>query len=358
MSDYVRQHDFSPKDALVHGDPNKLILGVEADDEFDAIVTAVATKYDSSDIASQAQAVAGASNLVLMTPLRVAQYLTGAGGGSGAGMVGDIILLADPGQDRGLFWDDSADAVGLFSLGTGLNFTGTVLGLTLGAIDHNALLNYVADQHVAHSGVLISTAAAGGLTGGGDITATRALSINIPGLAEDTTPVTSTDYVMTYDASAAALKKVLGDNLVGARVGDGRFYNSAGQAIGVASTAVVVFDTTASNNLERGTFSTSTGVYTATASAGARLLITATIAVASLGASRSFSAFILKNGGIITRSSLNNFGGVATTPGITISAVVSLAFNETVSIGAFVTTAANTLQAGEAYSSVSIVELG
>lgn len=41
-------------------------------------------------------------------------------------------------------------------------------------IDHDALSNYVADEHVAHSGVNIT--AGRGLTGGGDITASRTLN--------------------------------------------------------------------------------------------------------------------------------------------------------------------------------------
>ena len=46
MSDYSRQEDFSVKDALTTGDPDKVIKGSEVDSEFDALVTAVATKID------------------------------------------------------------------------------------------------------------------------------------------------------------------------------------------------------------------------------------------------------------------------------------------------------------------------
>lgn len=48
------------------------------------------------------------------------------------------------------------------------------------AVDHNALLNYVADRHVAHGDV--SMAAGEGLTGGGTIAATRSFALDIPGL--------------------------------------------------------------------------------------------------------------------------------------------------------------------------------
>jgi len=45
-------------------------------------------------------------------------------------------------------------------------------------LDHNALINYVALQHVNHSTVSINTA--NGISGGGDITATRTLSLDNP----------------------------------------------------------------------------------------------------------------------------------------------------------------------------------
>ena len=44
MANYSRTNDFSVKDALATGNPNKLIKGSEIDDEFDAIVTMSATK--------------------------------------------------------------------------------------------------------------------------------------------------------------------------------------------------------------------------------------------------------------------------------------------------------------------------
>lgn len=76
MTDFSRTYDFTSKDALPTGNPSKLIKGSEVDEEFDNVVTAVASKYDSVDLASQAQAEAGTSNLVLMTPLRTEQWKT------------------------------------------------------------------------------------------------------------------------------------------------------------------------------------------------------------------------------------------------------------------------------------------
>lgn len=46
MSNYVKIVDFQAKDALLTGNPSKIIKGVEINDEFNAIQTAVATKAD------------------------------------------------------------------------------------------------------------------------------------------------------------------------------------------------------------------------------------------------------------------------------------------------------------------------
>jgi len=48
MADYTQITDFSAKDALSAGDPNKLIVGADFDAEFDAISTAIATKLEST----------------------------------------------------------------------------------------------------------------------------------------------------------------------------------------------------------------------------------------------------------------------------------------------------------------------
>lgn len=74
MTDYTPTTDFSAKDALTAGDPNKLVKGSDLDVETAAIQTAIASKYDSDDLATQAQAEAGTLNTVLMTPLRTENW--------------------------------------------------------------------------------------------------------------------------------------------------------------------------------------------------------------------------------------------------------------------------------------------
>lgn len=86
------------------------------------------------------------------------------------------------------------------------------INITEGNINHDALLNFVANEHIDHTTVSISPGE--GLTGGGTIAANRTLSLNINGLTEDSTPVISTDFIATYDASATNHKKVKLSTLV------------------------------------------------------------------------------------------------------------------------------------------------
>lgn len=75
-------------------------------------------------------------------------------------------------------------------------------------VDHDQLLNFVANEHVDHSGVQIGTAAGtSGLTGGGDITASRNLSVDIIGTTAETS-ISGADSILIYDASATALRRM------------------------------------------------------------------------------------------------------------------------------------------------------
>jgi len=47
MSDYTKTTDFAAKDALTTGNPSKVILGEEIDDELNDIAIAIASKLDS-----------------------------------------------------------------------------------------------------------------------------------------------------------------------------------------------------------------------------------------------------------------------------------------------------------------------
>ena len=59
----------------------------------------------------------------------------------------------------------------------GTNGTGTKNWLLQSSINHDSLTNFVADEHVAHSSVILT--AGNGLSGGGDITTSRTFDINV-----------------------------------------------------------------------------------------------------------------------------------------------------------------------------------
>jgi len=80
MADYTQINDYSAKDALATGDPLKLIKGSDIDAELSAVSTAVASKYDSTDIATAGEAQAGTSNTVLITPARLTAWGQGQAG--------------------------------------------------------------------------------------------------------------------------------------------------------------------------------------------------------------------------------------------------------------------------------------
>ncbi len=84
------------------------------------------------------------------------------------------------------------------------------------AIDHDALTNFVADEHIAHSGVTLT--AGEGLTGGGTIAASRSFGLAVNSLTAEATVDGAADYFVMYDASAGGHRKVLGDDLPGGAI--------------------------------------------------------------------------------------------------------------------------------------------
>jgi hypothetical protein len=267
VTDYTPNNDYSVKDGLAPGDPEKDILGSDIDSELDEISTAIASKFDATDLATQAQAEAGVSNTTLMTPLRVSQFIGGgAGGGGDAGGIADIGALNDPNDDRILFWDDSGSLIDWLDIGSGLDITLTTLSVNEAAVDHDALLNFVGNEHVDHTAVTITAGV--GLSysvGGTNISADATIDLDINELTTETTLDLTNDFLAFYDGGSAVLRKVNVGALVGDILGDGKFFRNATQAFSAATEATVVFNTTSYDDLTRGTFSTATGEYTATA---------------------------------------------------------------------------------------------
>jgi len=350
MSDYTITNDFSDKDLLPDNDPEKLILGEDLDVEFDAIQIAIASKYDSSDIATEAQAIAGVSNSVLITPLRMAQYV----GGAGAGVVGDLIALTDPGADRILFWDDSANTTTWLTVGTGLSITDTTLNADDAAIDHDSLSGFVADEHIAHSGVTITAGV--GLSGGGAIDASRTIDMDINGLTAETSLDFTNDYLAFYDASATSIRKTTFSELLGDTLGDGRWYRGTDQALSAATVTTLVFATEDYDELTRGSFSTGTGIYTRGSAAG-RIHISAKLRITSMNDDDQMRIMVYVNGAEYSRYQFyNDTDNDTPSQSLAISENINLSASDTVSIRAY-TDSGESVTGGSIYTSVSIIEL-
>lgn len=83
------------------------------------------------------------------------------------------------------------------------------------AVDHDQLLNFVANEHIDHTAVSINTAANSGLAGGGTIAASRNLTLDVNNLTADT-PVLADEFAFhdvgagdTNKATLSALNAIL-----------------------------------------------------------------------------------------------------------------------------------------------------
>lgn len=341
MSDYTQINDYSAKDALSTGNPLKIIKGSDIDGELLAIASAIASKFDTTDVASAAEAQAGILNTVVITPGRLTSWAQ-----NGAGVLEDIQTLLDPGADRLLFFDFSAGSGAFLELSAQFQITDTTLSLVTGAgggasadriltagnglsgggdltadrtfdLDFNELVvatiaagdelafgdvddtntvkkitfanfeaaltianmsDYVANEGIDHSAVVIT--AGEGLTGGGDITASRTIDLSITELTETAAVDPATDWAVYYDTSGTAHKKIQVEDFVGAELGDGKWYIGSNQAVSGNTDTTVNYNTAAWDNLTRGTFNTGTNIYTSTN--GGKILVNATVEILAL----------------------------------------------------------------------------
>jgi hypothetical protein len=115
MSNYTKSTDFASKDTLPSGDSAKIVRGTEIDAEFEAIETAVNSKYDSSSTIAVANGGTGAT--------------TAAGARTNLGL--GTAATGDIGTDVQAYDADTAktDVVQSFSVAQ----RGTITALTDGA---------------------------------------------------------------------------------------------------------------------------------------------------------------------------------------------------------------------------------
>ncbi len=151
MADYTQITFFAPKDALGTGNPSKLIKGSEVDPELAAISTAIATKFDSGDVADNTAAAALASDGVLITPAKL-KYAVENGT-----ILYNFNALTALGSAA-----DTTDYVPFYDVSASTTKKITVANLIAGT-------GYVPNARTITAGT--------GLTGGGDFSADRTLNV-------------------------------------------------------------------------------------------------------------------------------------------------------------------------------------
>lgn len=245
MSDYNQSVFFGPKDALTTGDPAKKILGTEVDNELSLVSSAIASKFDTNDFATQAQAEAGTSSTVIMSPLRSRQHgdlrypllsnnlsdVTAATARTNLGVPATTLTLT-----AGVGLSGGGDLSANRTFTVDLNELGTETSIAAGdfiamvditdsgsqkitfanieaTLNHDSLAGFVANEHINHTSVSIS--AGNGLTGGGTIAATRTLTLGTPGgLTQATTnAVTASSHTHSIGAGIARFSSATGGSI-------------------------------------------------------------------------------------------------------------------------------------------------
>jgi hypothetical protein len=324
MSNYTQSTFFTPKDSLITGDPLKLIKGSEVDPELAAISTAIGTKVDTAGVALEKVSttlnittaalsevtIADADRLMFqdvsdsdsMVVATYAQFITAIEASANHDSL--VGFVADEHIAHSGVIPTASDGVGITLSGTGIeaafDYHLDIPSLAADAsilaadslayydavavahkeityaqlitaletdLDHDAITGFVADEHVAHTGVTIT--AGSGLSysaGGTDISASATLDVDITELTEQIILDETLDFFMFYDASGVANKKIPAENVAGTELGDGHWYRSS--AYTITTEATLVYDTAEYDVLTRGTFSVSTGQYTRGSAAG------------------------------------------------------------------------------------------
>lgn len=146
----------------------------------------------------------------------VVSVIAGMGLSGGGAITGSVTLNFDftelPTNDL----ISAADLVPFYDM-SGADHGANTFSQFNGALDHNALANYVAAQHVSHSTVSIT--AGTGLTGGGDITVSRTLNLD---------PTTGTATLNVFTSLLKGLVPASGGGAVNFLRADGTWATPAG----------------------------------------------------------------------------------------------------------------------------------
>jgi hypothetical protein len=88
------------------------------------------------------------------------------------------------------------------------------IGFDVSKVDHDSTLNFVADEHVAHTGVSVIAATAGLSATNNDLSSNIGLALDITSLT-DLTTIADADTIAVYDADAAGHREITRANFIG-----------------------------------------------------------------------------------------------------------------------------------------------
>ena len=169
MSDYSQTTNFGAKDLLSSGDPLKLVKGTEIDTELSGISVAIATKTNQTRTLAAGDGLTGGGTLALDREFAV--DIDGTAEQDAVDLANDYLLM----------YDNSATALRKIAL---------------------------EDAISSKAGASTSIIAGDALAGGGTLAADRTINVDIIGTTEQTGIDSPNDYMLMYDASATALRRV------------------------------------------------------------------------------------------------------------------------------------------------------
>lgn len=137
---------------------------------------------------------------------------SGSGLSGGSTIDSSLTLNVDIASETGKTTPVTTDVVLIENSAGGTINKATLANLSK-AIVLSSTSGYDANDHVDHTGVSISTAANSGLAGGGDISTTRTLTLDVSNLSTVASVDGATDYLPIYDDSGSVTGKVLVNNL-------------------------------------------------------------------------------------------------------------------------------------------------
>lgn len=173
----------------------------DLDDAIGAL-DATPTNYTATDAAIVADHLAGIDSALAAT---ADELVKGSANDTTAGYLEDKIVVSD-----------GSNSTNILEVST-LNDGGdedVQIQIDESKISHDNLADFVANEHIDHTSVEIATAADSGLSGGGDISSTRNLSVDINGTTAESSPAND-DELLVHDTSAGVLRKMTRSNFLG-----------------------------------------------------------------------------------------------------------------------------------------------